>query len=343
MVKVSSSARNRAGFTLVELLVVIAIIGILVALLLPAVQAAREAARRMSCSNQLKQMGLALHNFQLQDRYFPPSWKPTAPDASGAVNGWSAQALLLPYLEQGALADPIDFDLSYKLARTVNRHGRQIPLSAMRVASFLCPSETRDEQRFSGGTPSNYPINYGVNLGSWFVFDPASRRGGRGAFFPTSRLRPADFDDGMSNTMAMSEVLAWTPYFRNAARSGNPPIPSPADVCSLGGQFKKETGHTEWVDGRAHQIGFTATFPPNADVLCVQDGKTYDVDWSNMQEGKSATVATYAAVTARSYHPQGVEVLFMDGSVRFTTDSIELAVWRAYSTRNGQEIANQIR
>jgi len=325
------------------LLVVIAIIGTLIALLLPAVQAAREAARRMSCGNQLKQLGLANHNFQLQHRSYPASWNPAAADASGVVNGWSAQALLLPYLEQSTLSDRIDYGQSYEQASGVNRRGRLVPLSALRIASFLCPSETRDEQCFSGGVASNYPINYGVNLGTWFVYDPAARRGGGGAFFPGSHLRPADFHDGLSNTMAMAEVRAWNPYFRNAALTGRLSLPTSIDICGLGGQFKTESGHTEWVDGRAHQIGFTTTFPPNTEVICLQDGKTYDVDWTNMQEGKSPSVPTFSAITARSYHPQGVQVLFMDGSVRFTHDSIAADVWQANSTRNGREVANQIR
>ena len=194
-------SRNRSGrcpkaFTLVELLVVIAIIGILVSLLLPAVQAAREAARRMSCSNNLKQMGLALHNFQLQNNRFPPSWKATQPSSSGSIDGWSTHALLLPFLEQGNVADHVDFQASYKLARTINVGGQEIPLSALRISTYLCPSEIRDERRLSGTEPEHYPLNYGVNQGIWFTFDPARR------VAAMERLLPAEACDPPSSWMA---------------------------------------------------------------------------------------------------------------------------------------------
>ena len=201
---------------MVELLVVIAVIGVLVALLLPAVQAAREAARRMSCGNNLKQMGLALHNFELHLGHYPPSWKPTRVPAGTAINGWSAQALLLPFLEQNNLAEDINFDVGYELAAVVDAGGRTMPLGSMRVPTYLCPSEVRDEPRLTSGVPEHYPLNYAVNEGIWFVYNPASQKGGDGAFYPGSRLRPGDIHDGLSNTLAAAEVKAWNPYFRNA-------------------------------------------------------------------------------------------------------------------------------
>ena len=327
------------GFTLVELLVVIAVIGILIALLLPAVQAAREAARRMSCSNNLKQVGLALHNFELHHKHFPPSWRPTEKTSSGSVDGWSAQALLLPYLEQGNVAMHVDFKSSYKLARVVDLGGQTVPVSALRIPTYLCPSEARDEPRLSGGEREHYPINYGVNQGVWFTFDPQRQQVGDGAFFPGRGARAAEIVDGLSNTIAAAEVKAWNPYYRNAGLS-QPAMPQePEDICGLGGQFKTNSGHTEWVDGRVHQIGFTALFTPNTAVPCLIDNRIYDVDWTNMQEGKSAKVSTFAAVTARSYHAEGVQTALMDGSVRFTPDTIDLHVWRALATRDKQDIA----
>jgi prepilin-type N-terminal cleavage/methylation domain-containing protein len=331
----------RKGFTLVELLVVIAIIGILVALLLPAVQAAREAARRMSCSNNLKQIGLALHNFQGQNRHFPSSWKPTQPTSSGSVDGWSAQAQLLPFLEQVTVANHVDFDRSYKLASPVQVSGRTVPLSASRVPTYLCPSEIKDEQRFKNSLPIHYPINYAVNQGPWYTFDPAEDQIGRGSFHPVRFLRPSYFKDGLSNTLGFAEVRAWNPYFRNAGLAA-PAIPTLSEICQLGGEFKQNSGHTEWVDGRVHQIGFTSTFTPNAGVLCQIGDEVYDVDWTNMQEGNSDNVKTFAAVTSRSYHPQGVQVLLMDGSVQFMQDSISLDVWRGMSTRDLNEVTRQI-
>ncbi len=324
---------------MVELLVVIAVIGILVALLLPAVQAARAAARRMSCGNNLKQIGLALHNFELANGRYPPSWQPARSPSGGTVDGWSAQSLLLPFLEQGNVADSVDYEASYEIATAVDVGGITIPLSALRIATYLCPSEIRDERRLSGGVPEHYPLNYAVNEGTWFIYDPVSQQGGDGAFYPGSRLRPGDFRDGLSNTLAVAEVKAWNPYFRNAGLP-QPTFSTVADICALGGQFKADSGHTEWVDGRVHQIGFTSAFGPNTPVLCGVGDNTYDVDWTNMQEGKSATIHTYAAVTSRSYHPRGVQALYLDGSVHFMADDIELRSWRALSTRSRMEVVD---
>jgi len=328
---------SRSAFTLVELLVVIAIIAVLIALLLPAVQMAREAGRRMSCANNVKQIGLALQNFESSQRGFPASWHPNAGSA-GALDGWSTQSQLLPYLEQLQLHDDIDFALSYSI--TTVAIGTEPPQSigSVRVPTYLCASETGDRMRLKNGAPYHYPLNYGVNVGTWFVYRPTDDRGGDGAFFPVNRTRPRDFRDGLSNTVAVAEVKAWTPYYRNAAQN-NPDLPGvPSEVCALRGDFKTDSGHTEWVDGRAHQTGVTAVFTPNTKVLCVESGTEYDVDWNNQQEGKSDSVATYAAVTSRSYHPGGVNVGLMDGSVQFVSDSVELGIWRSSFTRAGEEV-----
>jgi len=324
----------RPAFTLVELLVVIAIIGVLVALLLPAVQAAREAARKAQCGNNLRQVGLALHNFESTFKQFPASSRP--PVASGAIfDGWSAQAQILPYLEQGNLFGQIDFTKGYT--------AQSFPVASTRVAIYQCPSEPRSKVRVNAttGLPEHFPLNYAANLGPWFVFDPQTLQGGDGAFRPYYPLKPAMITDGVSNTLAFAECKAYTPYYRNAARASlNQPIPaSPSAICPLGGDFKSDSGHTEWVDGRVHQTGFTTVFTPNTKVLCTVGGNTYDVDWNNMQEGKSPTVPTFAAVTSRSYHPTGVMVLMMDGSVHAVSNSIDRAVWQALSTRAGGETA----
>ena len=193
--------------------------------------------------------------------------------------------------------------------------------------------------RTKAGVEIHYPLNYCANLGTWFVYDPVTRKGGRGAFFPDSKLTFGSFTDGLSNTLCFAEVKAWNPYFRNAALPSPLAMPtSAADLISLAGQFKISSGHTEWVDGRAHQTGFTTLFTPNTEVFYELDGRIHDVDWTNQQEGKSDTVATYAAVTARSYHVRGVQTVFMDGSVHFVNNDIKIKVWRILSTRNGQEI-----
>lgn len=325
---VRSPHEQRTGFTLIELLVVIAIVGLLIALLLPAVQAAREAARRAACVNNLKQLGLALHNFENVNKVFPPSF--------GGPRGtdWSAQALLLPYLEQGSLYDNIDFTKGYSDVYLPN--GAR--LSAHRVPIYVCPSEIRPRVKIENGNPVHFPINYGMNLGIWFVYDPVTRRSGEGAFRPYQTTSPAEIIDGLSQTLAAAEVKAYTPYFRNAALTPPPQtVPAPESLCTLGGEFKKDSGHTEWVDGRCHQTGMTAAFTPNTKILCTKGNQPYDVDWTNQQEGKSATVPTYAAVTARSYHPGVVNVLMLDGSVKPVAETVELQVWRALATRAGGE------
>ena len=334
------SPRAKTAFTLVELLVVIAIIAVLIALLLPAVQAAREAARRMSCTNNIKQIGVALHNFESSHRHFPSSWRPVV-GPLGSVDGWSAQAQLLPYLEQLQLHDTIDFDLSYNVTSIAIGANPAQPVGSVRVPTYLCPSETGDRMRLKNGSPYFYPLNYGMNVGTWFVFQPNVKIRGNGAFYPANYTQPRDFRDGLSNTVAVAEVKAWTPYFRNAAHD-NPTLPNaPVAVQSLGGDFKTNSGHTEWVDGRSHQSGVTAVFSPNTKVPYVNnDGTEYDVDWTNQQEGKSDSVGTYAAVTSRSHHAGGVNAGLMDGSVRFISDSVELEVWRYSFTRAGEETAS---
>lgn len=327
----SAMSRRRLGFTLVELLVVIAIIGILVGLLLPAVQAAREAARRMSCSNNLKQIGLAVHLYMDAHRGLPP----VACYPPGNVgDSWSAHARILPYLEQANLQNLANLNLSYV-------HPSNYQVTKTRVPTYLCPSEIRDEPRPDGAV-THYPLNYGFNFGTWFVFDPVSRTSGNGAFGINRKLTEAATTDGMSNTIALAEVKAWTPYLRDG---GNPsgmgrPIPSsPAEVAAYGGSFKTNSGHTEWTDSRVHQTGFTAVFGPNTQIPYTSGGVTYpSIDFNSSREGKTANQVTYAAVTSRSYHPGIVQVCLLDGSVQSIGNSIDLLVWRSLASRNGGEI-----
>ena len=321
----------RRGFTLIELLVVIAIVAVLVLLLLPAVNAAREAARRISCANNIRQVGLAVQNYESAHLRYPPS--------RHNRGGWSAQAMLLPFLEEGVLADEIDWDLPYD--KVLTRAGQRI--SAYRVNTYLCPSEPQDiVRRGSEGQPEHYPLNYAVNLGVWLVWDPAVRKGGDGVFYPDSWLATRAIRDGLSKTICLAEVKAYTPYERNAAVAGAVPLPGSPDDLPAGGEQKfgppreKNTGHTEWVDGRAHQAGFTAAFTPNARVT-PRRAADRDIDWTNQQEGKSDRVRTYAAVTARSHHPGVVNVVMMDGATRAISDDIDLQVWRAAVTRRGGE------
>lgn len=325
------SPRRPAAFTLVELLVVIAVIGILVALLLPAVQSARGAARRMSCGNNLRQLGIALHNYHDVYRAFPPS----ASFRPGALfEPWSPQARLLGYLEQQNLENLIDWDQGYAV---------QPAVTALRVPTYLCPSERNDRPRADGAL-THYPLNYAANMGLWHIFNPLNGRGGEGLAYPNSRTNMASLTDGTSNTLAFAEVKAYTPYIRDG---GNPsgtsvPIPGdPAQVVAFGGSFKADSGHTEWVDGRVHQSGFTGTFPPNTRFPYVDGGQEYDVDFNSSREGKTTDRVTYAVVTSRSHHPGGVQVVLADGSARFVAETINGATWRALSTCSGAEVVGE--
>ncbi len=324
--------RNR-GFTLVELLVVIAIIGILVGLLLPAVQAAREAARRMSCSNNLKQFVLATHNYLDTHKSMPPAGCLSA--AGGGV--WSAHARILPFMEQLNLQNLIDFRFNYSDLAAAPQHAE---VTKMKISSYVCPSEVRAEPRVTA-TLTHFPTSYGVNYGTWFVFNGPTRQAGNGAFVVNQRLTDGSFVDGMSNTLAVSEVKAYQPRINN---SGNPAalnaaLPaSPADVLAYGGTFGT-TNHTEWVDGKVHETGFTATFPPNTRTLFLSSGQLVDVDFVSRSESVTQVSPTYAAVTARSYHTGIVNAAVMDGSVRTFSNSVDTSIWRALATRAGGEVA----
>ena len=317
-----SRLRRSRGFTLIELLVVIAIIAILIALLLPAVQQAREAARRSQCKNNLKQIGLAMHNYLDTYNCFPPSGCFRAGQTS---DSFSVHARLLPQLEQANLQDLINFNISY---------ASQPQVTEFRVPPYLCPSDVKDQARPDGAL-THYPVSYGFNNGSWMVFNPATGRGGDGAVAPNGNIRDAHFTDGMANTLAASEVKAFTPYLRDGGDPGTTSVPGdPAAIAGFGGSFKSESGHTEWVDSRVHQTGFTTVFGPNTVVPYTSGGEVFDVDYTSNREGKTIDQITYAAVTSRSYHTGIVNSLLMDGSVHSISENIDLRTWRNLGSRN---------
>ncbi|HTN76246.1 MAG TPA: DUF1559 domain-containing protein, partial [Pirellulaceae bacterium] len=250
-------SRSRTAFTLVELLVVIAIIGVLVALLLPAVQAAREAARRMSCGNNLKQIVLATHNYMDSNNCLPPAMC-MAPSATG---GWSIHARILPFLEQANLQNLIDFRYNYNDLTNAPQHAQ---VSQMKVPVYVCPSEVKAVMR-PGASQNHFPQTYGNNLGTWLVFDAPSGQSGNGAFGINSALTSGAISDGMSNTLAFAEVKAYQAKLASAAQPGALGAAPPASVATVlgyGGTFGT-TGHTEWVDGKVHETGFTTVFTPN--------------------------------------------------------------------------------
>jgi prepilin-type N-terminal cleavage/methylation domain-containing protein len=336
-VKSEGDQRRRSAFTLVELLVVIAIIGILIAILLPAVQSAREAERRTQCKNNLKQFGLANQNYVTAKKVFPPSVVLVSASQATQVGAWSAQARLLPFLEENAMFQNIDFSLTY--SKQVTTAGQAV--KGTYVALLHCPSEQNLAAKLDvNGNVDNWPLNYAVNIGPWFVWDQSVNKGGDGAFYPNSKLMPASFSDGLSKTICMAEVKAFNP-FMSKANLTNPPMPTdPASICGLGGTYSATSfSHQEWTDGRMKETGFTATFTPNTQLPCVQGGVKLDIDWINASEvvpGGTGS-ASYSCVISRSYHTGLVNSLFMDGSVHTVSDGIDLKTWQALSTRAGGE------
>ena len=374
---------RRAGFTLIELLVVALIIGVLMALLFPAVNAARESVRSTQSKSNLRQIGLAMQQFNALQGYYPPAYlaheyhpgSPADPSLQafpGYANleGYSVHVQLLPYLEQKLLADEIDFAKPYNYyvqdgasnpsapmrRQFVLADGSLTKLGALRVPTYVSPAEPRDEIREG----MHHPINYAMNLGTWFIWDPLTGKGGDGASYPNSKLRDAAFSDGLGSTLAFAEVKAWNPYFRDSLRTHAQLAAIPNTPATLAGMIGtpsqyKETGHTEWFNGHAHHAGFTTVFRPNTKAMIgnrsssssaavnMTNTGNVDCDWTNKQEGRNHFAATpdfsptYAAITARGYFKGGVNVAMMDASVRTIEDNVNLGVWRAISTRAGRE------
>ena len=324
-----SNRKQWSGFTLVELLVVIAIIGILVGLLLPAIQASREAARRSQCQNNMKQAALALHNYESSKKAFPPFCE--LPRTT-TFQPFSAQARLLPYMEEENVARLIDFDVAVPFTAHPE-------VAKMRIAPYICPSEENDRARVTP-TLEYYPLNYCLNEGTWFIYDPVSNEAGDGAFAPNHAFKAGQITDGLSHTLAISECKAYQPNMWDTSKPSTlnvAPPSSPSELAThFGGTFDFN-GHTEWVEGDVHETGFTTTFTPNTEVVYTDAGNTYSVDLTSIRDGESTTLPTYAAVTARSYHPGHVNVAMLDGSVRTVTDDVDLVVWRAAGTRASGE------
>ena len=333
--------RRRTAFTLIELLVVIAIIAVLIALLLPAVQSAREAARRIQCVNNLKQMGLGLHNYESIAGALPPQ---LVLGGSGTTvtwyGGWSVHGRLLPFMEQGAMFNAINFAIDYE-------SGPNLTVTALSLSVFLCPSEPQQQPGLAPFGALAGVTSYGFAMGDWYVWGGFQGADNRGSFVVNQSRRFADFTDGLSNTVMASESKTYQSYVRDCgslSKINNPNlVPAPnADPLSVapeyaGCSYKPKGGHTIWADGHVHQSGFTTAWPPNK---FTPGGatKVEDVDLNGQREKLGGP--TYAAVTARSYHPGGVNALFGDGSVRFVKSTINGNTWRALGTIRGGEVVS---
>jgi prepilin-type N-terminal cleavage/methylation domain-containing protein/prepilin-type processing-associated H-X9-DG protein len=339
--------RRHSAFTLIELLVVIAIIGVLISLLLPAVQAAREAARRVECVNNLKQIGIALHNYHDTLGVFPYGMGAYA----NYVCMWnSAQSMMLPFLDQTPLYNAINFNFPVyspscnslgpawtDLAWVVN-----LTATSTKVAVFLCPSDTSvfPDPTYPG---FNYLGNSGVNPRGWW-----NPQVGDGLFYKTSRVSVAAIKDGMSNTAAFSERLKgdgddqhYTPYadtliapaFSSARFDQNDLVEMNrfAQACqnlSPDGNLHTSFAQDVWFGGGWGAL-YGHLLPPNHN-SCVNGAPYIGPFTGSVYEG--------SAMTASSRHSGGVNVLLADGAVRFVKESVGQRPWWALGTRAGGEV-----
>ena len=314
--------RKPRGFTLIELLVVIAIIAILIALLLPAVQQAREAARRTQCKNNLKQIGLAIHNYH--DVHL------CLPSANGG-SGFSPHARILPYLEQANLFAQIDFNV-------LPTHANNAVPWAMNLPAFRCPSDT-DKLPSNVGGRNNYWTNTGTGVlnGRPGVLPGDTNYGmpmPNGVFFNNSSVKFRDITDGLTNTVMISEKKLGdgsngvaTPdtdtyqpgtYPANADEAQQQCMA--IDPYDLSKQGKSNIG-VPWISGSNDATYYFHAMPPN--------GRSCRFPPSRMSS------------VASSRHTGGVQSLLSDGSARFISSSIDLGIWRAIGTCSEGEIVGE--
>jgi prepilin-type N-terminal cleavage/methylation domain-containing protein len=359
-------ARRRSGFTLIELLVVIAIIAILIALLLPAVQQAREAARRSQCKNQLKQFGLALHNYHDAMNMFPASTfanggGPTAGPLTTSYaietwNGWSGVAMLLPYLDQSPRYNKLDFNRVWYQSPN---HSAGVNNVSEPIPGFGCPSDPMaGKNQGTSGISSAYPssvTSYCLSLGPVSTWSLANTPG---MFTYANCTRIGDVLDGTSNTIAMSEVRIGT---NSLAKDNSTRISTGAGPASTA----TGTSSTRNYSNTAANVAALRTYLNTCKNLLAtytpaasddEAGRNWAVGAFNMgplfntlgtpnwgpicDNDTSATDGDIKA--ASSYHTGGVQAVMSDGAVRFFSDSIDNGVWISLGTKNGGEIVSGI-
>ena len=348
------TARRLRGFTLVELLVVIAIIGILIALLLPAVQAAREAARRSQCSNNLKQFGLALHNYHDTHKAFPAGAGPGTMhhDGTGPFSweAWGGIAGMLPFMEQSALYDGIDF--TYYCDLTSGNNNRSFTRVAL--TGFQCPSDPMTMVYTTRG-PISYNLSHGPAV-DWSV----GRRAEAGLFEHTAWYKMATIKDGTSNTIAMAECMIGPGT--NTIWNVNKRDPSYV-VDSQGWPGNSSSGHSRAFRANATDIATINTYYNNC-LASYDSGSGWGADRAYDQQGHfwgmaravrasycttlvgpnagpgcdvDTSITSITVKEASSYHPGGALFLKADGSVSFGSETIEQATWIALGTIKGGE------
>jgi prepilin-type N-terminal cleavage/methylation domain-containing protein/prepilin-type processing-associated H-X9-DG protein len=354
IVGMTSPPKRPLGFTLVELLVVIAIIGLLVALLLPAIQSARESARRTQCTSNLRQLGIGLANHESATHHFPPAsvskQYPPKPSHPYTFYRWSALAHLLPYLENQALHDLLD--LSYPLympdpGYPISAPNRQAV--AQVLPEFLCPSDTPEIVK-QGMGPTNYSVCAGSGDGGGTPFDTD------GIFYVNSATTIAKILDGTSRTAALAEGLIGVNTTFGASGFGaatpernykfmltfSAPFQLVQSFCdndttpfnSVPSNGNDPFGFA-WCSGEYRTSMYNHYQPPNTQRFDCIGSVTVDPS-----PQPTRLYAAYGWRAARSLHPGGVNVCFADGSVHFIEDGIDPGLWRALATRKAGETAS---